>query len=59
MQGLEDLCRHSLYWFTHKELHSVTPHSKVKYTKNQFQTITTQQLLKPTRTIQPKLKNPI
>jgi len=51
MQGLEDLCRHSLYWFTHKELHSVTPHSKVKYTKNQFQTITTQQLLKPTRTI--------
>jgi len=57
VQGWEDLCKHGLYWFTHKELHPVSPHSKVKYTKNQFQTITTQQFLKPTRTLQPKLKN--
>jgi len=45
---------------THNELHLVSPHSKVIFTKNQFQSITTyNSSLNPTRTIQPKLKNPI
>ena len=41
VQGWEKQCKHTLYWFTHNELHPILPYSKVEFTKNQLQSITT------------------
>jgi len=48
-----------LYWFTHTELHPVSPYPKVESTKNSTNHLQTQKFLNTTRTIQPMLKNPI
>jgi len=34
VQGWEDQYKHTVYWFTHNELHPVSPYSKVESTKN-------------------------
>ena len=58
MQGWEEKAHKFLYWFTHTELHPVSPYPKVKSTKNSTNYLQTQQFLNTTRTTQTMLKKP-